>query len=145
MTAMLIKYRLATEHPVGKGALMFMVLCALFFVGVSVMHLGLYGYAMRWDSFIVVAMLFVFWGVGFEYGKVDDGWQVKVNWYGLTINVYRYENVDVVQDGKFFNLRFNVIGIFKLKSIDLPVKLNTGDTISAVMFDVIQRQLSQLQ
>ena len=119
---MLIKYRLATEHPVGKGALMFMVLCALFFVGVSVMHLGLYGYAMRWDSFIVVAMLFVFWGVGFEYGKVDDGWQVKVNWYGLTINVYRYENVDVVQDGKFFNLRFNMITVFKLKCIYLVVK-----------------------
>ena len=103
---MLIKYRLATEHPVGKGALMFMVLCALFFVGVSVMNLGLYGCAMRWDSFIVVAMLFVFWGVGFEYGQVDGGWQVKVYWYGMTINVYRYENVDVVQDGKFFNLRF---------------------------------------
>ncbi|MAA94508.1 MAG: hypothetical protein CML22_07440 [Rheinheimera sp.] len=119
---MLIRYKLATDHPVGKGVALFLLVVNAFFWYVNIMNLGMYGYVMPLDGFIFLAVLIAYFGLGFEYGKTDAGWCVETRWYGFHIKRSNYDNARVQQDGKLYNLWVEKNGVETMTWISFDKK-----------------------
>lgn len=102
------------DHPIGKGVMLFLLLINVFFIYVNVINLGMYGYMMAVDVYVLIGVLIAFFGVGFEYGTEGEGWRIEMRWYGLLIKKSDFDNAWTKQDGKMYNVWVEKSGVKKM-------------------------------
>lgn len=103
---MKIKHHIATEHAVYKSGAIFLGMCVIFTLIVSIMSLGRYGYLPSIDFFWAPVALVLFWQWRAEVEILKTGgYQYTLKWFGVTLKKIKFTDMDWVDLGKIAVLR----------------------------------------
>ena len=103
---MKIRHHIASEHAVYKSGAIFIGLCVIFTLIVSIMSFGRYGYLPSLDFFWAPLALILFWQWKAEVEILDSGeYEYTIKWFGLTLKKVNFTDMDWIDIGKISVLR----------------------------------------
>lgn len=96
-----IDYRPAMENPIGGAVSLFLGIVALFFVGVTIMNLGNYGYVMRLDNYVPLVLFILFFSIRLKVCRDEKGLAMIYSIYGLKLMRCGFESMEFIDNDKF--------------------------------------------